>query len=267
VTTSVAMNTDEISKNSMSTQTVMPRSNVAFKKILEPKHKLQYLDDEEDEEASDFTEDPDIELLNLEKKFKAKSKKKLTRQKSQGKQSINIVIEDESADVIAIETIPAESPTKGYRESESEYEEIHEEIYKPRVMRPRERAAPKEKSDDAYNNWHDLDFPQSKVELPRSYFTEGPTPWSNFQDLILGQRFLNARLSPIQPRQPPLPGQRHVTWSESQVKLVNDLIREANALLDMFDQVAMLLGPDIKLHNVSGNSIETNIRFVIIKMC
>lgn len=28
-------------------------------------------------------------------------------------------------------------------------------------------------------------------------------------------------------------------------------MNEANALMDMFDQVAMLLGPDIKLHNVS----------------
>lgn len=55
------------------------------------------------------------------------------------------------------------------------------------------------------------------------------------------------------------------------MKIVSDLITEANALLEMFDQVAMLLGPgkiklkfiflnfdfsnwfsDIKLHNVSG---------------
>lgn len=41
------------------------------------------------------------------------------------------------------------------------------------------------------------------------------------------------------------------TWSESQIKIVNDLVQEANALIAMFDQVAMLLGPDISLHNVS----------------
>lgn len=248
------MNTDEIPSSSVSTQTIMPRSNVAFRKILEPKHKIQYVDEddeEEEEDASDFAEDPDVELLNLEKKLKAK--KKLTRQKSMShKQSINIVIEDESSDVIAIETIPTESSKKRYKESESEYEEVYEEEYKPRVMKPREKPQQKQQSDEAYNNWHDLDFPKSKVELPRSYFTEGPTPWSNFQDFILGQRFLNTRLlSPIPPRQYNT-NSRQATWSEPQIKLVNDLIREANALLDMFDQVAMLLGPDIKLHDVSG---------------
>lgn len=69
---------------------------------------------------------------------------------------------------------------------------------------------------------------------------------------MLGTRFLNARLSPIPPRVF-RPDMKQVTWSDSQIKIVNELMSEANALMDMFDQVAMLLGPDIKLHNVSGN--------------
>ena len=87
------------------------------------------------------------------------------------------------------------------------------------------------------------------MELPRNYFIEsGPTPWSNFESLVLGQRFLNARLSPV----PERISRPKVTWSDSQIKIVNDLMSEATALMDMFDQVAMLLGPDIKLHKISG---------------
>lgn len=58
---------------------------------------------------------------------------------------------------------------------------------------------------------------------------------------MLGQRFLNARLSPF-PQRSGRSNVKHVTWSEPQVKIVNDLMQEANALMDMFDQVAMLLG-------------------------
>jgi hypothetical protein len=72
-----------------------------------------------------------------------------------------------------------------------------------------------------------------------------------FLDLVLGQRFLNSRLSPVHSREFRF-GHKQITWSESQIKILNDLMDEASALIDMFDQVAMLLGPDIKLHNVSG---------------
>lgn len=67
---------------------------------------------------------------------------------------------------------------------------------------------------------------------------------------MLGNQFLNNRLSPIPPRER-RPNLKQVTWSDSQIRVVSELMNEANALMDMFDQVAMLLGPDIKLHNVS----------------
>lgn len=95
-----------------------------------------------------------------------------------------------------------------------------------------------------------LKRPDAKFGLPRSYFTDGPTPWSNFHDMVLGQRFLNARLSPI-----PQHSRRFLeqaTWNEPQLQIVTELMKEANSLLEMFDQVAMLLGPDVKLHDVSG---------------
>jgi hypothetical protein len=73
--------------------------------------------------------------------------------------------------------------------------------------------------------------------------------------LVLGTRFLNARLSPI-PQRIYRPDTKQVTWSDTQKKIVNDLMNEANSLLEMFDQVALLLGPDIKLSNVSGNKLK-----------
>lgn len=280
VTQTSAVNTDEISKDTVSTQTAMPRSNVSFKKAYDPRHKIQYFDEAEEEEQSD---DDNFELSNLERKFSSGSSKKnkLTRQKSQNKQRIDIVIEDESSDVIAIETFPTDSPkstrssrsrsrSRSRRDSDSDYDEVYEE---PKVIEPR----PRSKVDEPGYHWHDLDFPEQKVELPRHYFTDGPTPWSNFQDLILGRRFLESKFSPLpsipqrpqqfqyvqqpyhMPQQQPI-NNRHVTWSEPQVRVVNELVREANGLLDMFDQVAMLLGPDIKLHNVSG-------KFEFINFC
>lgn len=59
-------------------------------------------------------------------------------------------------------------------------------------------------------------------------------------------------MSPI-PQRVSCSDKKQVTWSDAQKKIVGDLMNEANQLLEMFDQVAMLLGPDIKLHNVSGN--------------
>lgn len=88
-----------------------------------------------------------------------------------------------------------------------------------------------------------------RTGLSRNFFGDGPTPWSNFQDMVLGQRFLNARLSPAPQRCRQF---ERVTWSEPQLQIVNGLMNEANSLLEMFDQVAMLLGPDVELHDVSG---------------
>lgn len=230
VTASVAANTDPVPTHCVSTQTVMPRSNVAFKQLTTPKHKIRYLDDD------DETEEPEDNLKIIESRLK---KKKLPRQKST---NIDVVIEDES-DIIAIETFE----TVPMNESSELEDSIQEEI-----IIPQRRKAPVKTPDATFNSWSDsLDFPEEKVELPRNYFSEGPTPWSNFQDLVLGTRFLNARLSPIPPRIC-RPDMKQVTWSDSQKKIVNDLMNEANSLMEMFDQVAMLLGPDIKLHNVTG---------------
>lgn len=55
------------------------------------------------------------------------------------------------------------------------------------------------------------------------------------------------RLSPT-PLRHPRPNSKRVTWSDKQHKIVTDLVSEANALMNIFDQVTMLLGPDIRLN-------------------
>ena len=243
VTASVSVNTEKLVSHTVSTQTVMPRSNVSFKKFTDSRHKIQYAD--EDSEMDD-DEEAEMCLEKIERRLKAK--KKLSRQKSTQKTNIEIVIEDDSSDIIAIETIPAELPMKN-KTSDSEYEDSIQGDCDNVVNKSSSKS--KKSKDATFNSWNDLDFEEEKVELPRNYFIEsGPTPWSNFESLVLGQRFLNARLSPV----PERISRPKVTWSDSQVKIVNDLMNEATALMDMFDQVAMLLGPDIKLHKISGLS-------------
>jgi hypothetical protein len=232
----------------------MPRSNVSFKKFTDSRHKIQYAD--EDSEI-DNDEEAEMCLEKIERRLKAK--KKLSRQKQ--KTNIEIVIEDDS-DIIAIETIPAELPIKN-KTSDSEYEDSIQGDCDNVVNKSSSKS--KNGKDATFNSWNDLDFEEEKVELPRNYFIEsgGPTPWSNFESLVLGQRFLNARLSPV----PERISRPKVTWSDSQIKIVNDLMSEATALMDMFDQVAMLLGPDIKLHKISGqlfghsDAINTKMNF------
>lgn len=207
---------------------------------METKQKIQYVADEEliiDGEESD---DQSRELIKIEKRLR--SKMKLSRQKSQSPNIEEMMKEDISSSTIDDKTVKTK---EGAEDSDSEFEDdsIQDNVF--------EKHEEFKRNDSTFDSWHDLKHPKEKIELPRSYFTDGPTPWSNFQDCVLGQRFLNARLSPI-PQKAAQVNSRQVTWSDSQIKVVSDLIKEANALMNMFDQVAMLLGPDVKLHNVSG---------------
>ena len=102
-----------------------------------------------------------------------KHKKKLSRQKSQ-RSDIDIVIEDETSDIIAKETIKTERANEN---TDSEFEDSIQED-----LNPRKAAAKAAKvRDPTFNSWHDLDFPNERVELPKNVFSDGPTPWSNFK--------------------------------------------------------------------------------------
>ena len=144
---------------------------------MEPKHKIQY-DDEDKMTDDDDTDDATAEIMNIEKRIK---KKKLARQKSQ-QSAIDIVVENASQDVIASETIKTENSKKN--DSDSEFEDSINDDLRPDVIKGSMKRT--KQSETTFNSWHDLDFPQDKVELPKSYFTDGPTPWSNFSDLVLG---------------------------------------------------------------------------------
>ncbi|XP_058060134.1 uncharacterized protein LOC131210848 [Anopheles bellator] len=104
--------------------------------------------------------------------------------------------------------------------------------------------------------WQDLDFSDDDSEqyvareLPRRSIGEGDRPWAEFKDLVIGSRVANMRLSPVPPRRPRAPNQKTVTWSDRQHRAVSKLLTEASALVDMFDHVSLLLGPDIELHKL-----------------
>lgn len=182
------------------------------------KHSVHSFDDDElsDNENAD---QPTCELKKIEKRFKS-------LKGPSTKQNKNLVLKRET-----IETFSVEPSRQQYNdESDDSLEDYGHSTGKKR----------------SYSSQ-----PNEKIELPRNYFQDGPTPWSNFHDMMLGQRFLNARLSPVprrQQRQFPEPP----TWSGPQLQILTGLMDEANSLLEMFDQVAMLLGPDVKLHDVTG---------------
>lgn len=206
---------------------MMPRSSVGFSnRFINSKHSIQYADD--DELTNEGSDDNSKELIKIEKRLRSKTK--LHRQRSSSRSNIDIVVEDEASKVVAVESIKNDKENSDSEFEDSIQEYLHHDDTKRNGKSPAEKDA-------TFNSWHDLDFPKEKFHLPRSHITDGPTPWSNFHDLVLGQRFLNARLSTV-PRNLH-PNSKQVTWSDSQAKIVTDLINEANALLDIFDQVAM----------------------------
>lgn len=101
--------------------------------------------------------------------------------------------------------------------------------------------------------WDNLDFSDEEDDLPklpRRTIGEGDSPWNNFKNLIIGQRLSNMTLSPIPIRRPRL-NKKSVTWSDPHhISAVSELITEASALVNIFDQVALILGPDIKLNKL-----------------
>lgn len=74
-------------------------------------------------------------------------------------------------------------------------------------------------------------------------------PWSDYREMLIGQRLANMRLSPLPPKRTTLK-KKTVSWSDTQEQAVTELISEASALMDAFDEVSMLLGPNLQLNNV-----------------
>lgn len=236
------------------TQTAMPRSSVSFRKFLDSKQTVQY--DDEMDDGDDMKDD----IMDIEKRLK--SKQKLSEHSINQKFSVDIVIDSpyvklSTRNELTSQRNAAQSTSFRDKDSDSELEDsIQDDIVKkhqPDIIAGSIKHKSAQNGADGgstFDSWHDIDFPENedRPELPRTYFTDGT--WSSFHNMVLGQRFLNTRLSPI-PQRHHRPNLKQVNWSDLQLKIVSDLIDEANLLMEMFDQVAMLLGPDIKLHNVS----------------
>lgn len=63
------------------------------------------------------------------------------------------------------------------------------------------------------------------------------------------------RLSPIAPRARGYK-KKMVTWNDSQQEAVVNLLNEASALIDVFDEMSMILGPEVKLNSPLDRPIE-----------
>lgn len=148
-----------------------------------------------------------------------KLKKKLPRQRSQHS---------------AFEILRGNEHSSSTKDVDSDFED---DINKSRQQCSKDFKNAKElnqmKDQTTTNQWQYLDTPQS--------------PWSNYLD----QKF--NRCSPLFPEQPLL-GSKNMIWSDSQAQIVSNLIKESDALLEMFDQIALILGPELKLHVVTGKS-------------
>lgn len=64
------------------------------------------------------------------------------------------------------------------------------------------------------------------------------------------------RLSPILPRTRSHK-KKTVSWNDTQQEAVVNLLHEASALIDIFDQMSIILGPEVKLNNLPEKPMET----------
>lgn len=111
ITSTCAVNTDQIAMETVGTQTVMPRSDVAFKKYLKSKHTIQYADDDDsNEDENEYSARDTEDLFNIETRLR--SKKKLHRQKSSPRPEIDIVIEDATSSDVTREASFEKSPKR-----------------------------------------------------------------------------------------------------------------------------------------------------------
>ncbi|XP_055523568.1 uncharacterized protein LOC129717576 [Wyeomyia smithii] len=232
-THSVAQMTDTAETIDVATQTALPRSAVSFRKFLEAtgggEPESQFLTDdapiEFGQQSSSFEE-----LMKIDQKIK------------QLFNSSELEVIEPSADITTIDDSTNDRNTPDLLATSSQDFGLH----KPSLLEP-----------STYSSWQIPDFSDEESEeyvareLPRRTIGEGEQPWANFKDLVIGSRVVNMRLSPVLPRKPKT-NKKSVTWSDTQRRAVSELLHEATALVDIFDQVSMLLGPDIKLHTISA---------------
>lgn len=178
VTTSIGSNTEKQKTENFGTQTSMPRSNVSFKKFLEPKHSIQYMDEEYEEEINGEQELDEIHerLERIRRPSRAAPEAPKPKPAKTKKARIPIVLEDEDSNTVKL--LSSQNSSSQDKNSDSEFEDsIGDE---PDIIRANVQRKPEE---DTFDSWQDMDFPTNKKdrpELPRTYFSDGPTPVSIF---------------------------------------------------------------------------------------
>ncbi|XP_053680415.1 uncharacterized protein LOC128731330 [Anopheles nili] len=241
LTHSVAQMTDGVETCDSGTQTAVPRSGISFRKFLEPLPGNESLATAAVGPISVFVDD-EVDTSSVEQLRSASNR-------------VENLEDGEKLDEPSA-TEP-EEPCSLQSGSDSAKEPNTPDLISATVEGdPSPHRTANLLETPTFAAWHNLDFSDEESEsyvpreLPRRPIGEGDRPWAEFKDLVIGSRVANMRLSPVPPRRPRGPNQKTVTWSDRQHRAVSKLLTEASALVDMFDHVSLLLGPDITLHKL-----------------
>lgn len=77
----------------------------------------------------------------------------------------------------------------------------------------------------------------------------------NILCVIVPIRLASMTLAPLENRPKPITKKTSVTWNERQLA-VTTLINEASALIDIFNEVSMMLGPEMNLNKFTTNEAD-----------
>lgn len=227
LTNSVAVLTDLPLSEDAATQTALPRSEVDYRQFIEP----------------------DIEAIRREVDEICQESKT-----NRAKQKIEI---DELLRQLKGTTSVQETPADEEEVASVDSLDIpkDEEAQLKSRLASYEPSLPRRPNLNTYAQWTNLEFPDNETppSLPRRTHTDGVAPWKNFKDIILGDRLGKMSLPPItaaplqqeKARSRVTSSKKSVTWSDSHQRAVNELLSEATNLIQVFDQISLLLGPNL----------------------
>lgn len=230
LTNSVAVLTDLPLSEDAATQTALPRSEVDYRQFIEPDiEAIRREVDQICQESSANRAKQKQEIDELLRQLKGTTTPDVSeRQEAPVDEEVASV---DSLDIVKDEDAQMKSRLASY-----------------------EAQLPRRPNLNTYAQWTNLEFPDNETppSLPRRTHTDGVAPWKNFKDVILGDRLGKMSLPPItaaplqQEKTRTRTGNRKsVTWSDSHQRAVNDLISEATNLIQVFDQISLLLGPNM----------------------